>query len=344
MVSPTAESALRALSTSRPVTLGRADSVGPSDTTRTRESPLRRRSPEAGSVRTTSPCAWPSSRTRRTSSSQPLSATTFAAWASVMPMRFGTVRLGALSARYPITPSTATTSNASADMTYFSMLRRSILRTSSSPSTVSIVDARRDGSALGTQSAATSPITVATGARSGEPCSSVMRDPAAGRLANSTGAATAGESDSGGGGTACTGGIGTRGPSTTASGRVRSSSSESSSDDGGSDARSPARNAATASVTSTPCASVGSVVSGRDAAASPNLPRPTTAMGSGLGMNSAAATRARPNSTALKRSSRTGRPARSSTDASAPRSAETGINLFSRADSVATEVSAANGT
>ena len=67
-------------------------------------------------------------------------------------------------------------------------------------------------------------------------------------------------------------------------------------------------------------------------------------MGAGLGSLSAARTRARPNCDALNRSAASGRPARSSTAASGPRSADSRINLPIRAFSVATVESASNGT
>ena len=70
----------------------------------------------------------------------------------------------------------------------------------------------------------------------------------------------------------------------------------------------------------------------------------TIGIGSGRGSASAAATRPRPNSTAEKRSSASGRPARSRTAASEPRSADTGISLPTRAASVDTVESAENGT
>ena len=66
--------------------------------------------------------------------------------------------------------------------------------------------------------------------------------------------------------------------------------------------------------------------------------------GVGRGSFSAARTRLRPNSEAVDRSAGSGRPARSSTDANGPRSADTGISRPTRADSVATVDRAANGT
>ncbi len=66
-------------------------------------------------------------------------------------------------------------------------------------------------------------------------------------------------------------------------------------------------------------------------------------IGVGRGNLSATRTRARPNCEALNRSAASGRPARSSTAASGPRSADTGISLPIRADSVATVESASNG-
>ena len=67
-------------------------------------------------------------------------------------------------------------------------------------------------------------------------------------------------------------------------------------------------------------------------------------IGVGRGSLSAARTSARPNCEALNRSAASGRPARSSTAASGPRSADTGISLPIRADSVATVESPSNGT
>ena len=67
-------------------------------------------------------------------------------------------------------------------------------------------------------------------------------------------------------------------------------------------------------------------------------------IGDGRGSFSAARTRLRPSSEADERSAGSGRPARSSTDASGPRSADTGIRRPTRADSVATVDRAANGT
>ena len=64
----------------------------------------------------------------------------------------------------------------------------------------------------------------------------------------------------------------------------------------------------------------------------------------GRGRFSALRTSARPNSAAVDRSSGSGRPARSSTDANGPRSADTGISRPTRADSVATVDRAAKGT
>ena len=67
-------------------------------------------------------------------------------------------------------------------------------------------------------------------------------------------------------------------------------------------------------------------------------------IGVGRGNLSAARTRARPNCEALNRSEASGRPARSRTAAKGPRSADTGISLPIRADSVATVESPSNGT
>ncbi len=67
-------------------------------------------------------------------------------------------------------------------------------------------------------------------------------------------------------------------------------------------------------------------------------------MGSGRGSFSAAATSADANSDAVQRSSESGRPPRSRTEASDPMSAVTGINLPTRAARVDTVESPANGT
>ena len=67
-------------------------------------------------------------------------------------------------------------------------------------------------------------------------------------------------------------------------------------------------------------------------------------IGAGRGSLSAARTSARPNCEAVKRSAASGRPARSSTAANGPRSADTGISLPIRADRVATVDSPSNGT
>ena len=70
----------------------------------------------------------------------------------------------------------------------------------------------------------------------------------------------------------------------------------------------------------------------------------TRASGAGRGSFSAAAMRPCPSSAALDRSAGSGRPARSMTEASGPRSAETGMSRSSRFMSVATVVSPAKGT
>ena len=82
----------------------------------------------------------------------------------------------------------------------------------------------------------------------------------------------------------------------------------------------------------------------RIAAGSSN--RLCTRIGTGVGRGSFSAVRtsARPNCEALYRSDGSGRPARSSTDASGPRSADTFISLPIRADSVATVDSPTKGT
>ena len=75
-----------------------------------------------------------------------------------------------------------------------------------------------------------------------------------------------------------------------------------------------------------------------------NNPVPTTSIGVGRGIFSAACTNAVPSSRGLKRSGAVGRPARSRTCASAPKSALTGSNLPTRLANAAATVSAANGT
>jgi hypothetical protein len=70
----------------------------------------------------------------------------------------------------------------------------------------------------------------------------------------------------------------------------------------------------------------------------------TSGSGVGRGRRSAVWISARPSSPAVKRSAAVGRPARSTTEASGPRSADTGISLSTRFMSVATVVSAAKGT
>ena len=79
------------------------------------------------------------------------------------------------------------------------------------------------------------------------------------------------------------------------------------------------------------------------ATSSSKRPVPTTSIGVGRGIFSAAATSAWPNSRAVYRSPAAGRPARSSTAARAPKSALTGSNLSARAANAAAAVSAANG-
>ncbi len=66
--------------------------------------------------------------------------------------------------------------------------------------------------------------------------------------------------------------------------------------------------------------------------------------GSGRGILWATWSRPLPNSAAVARSSASGRPARSSTDASGPRSADTGIRRPTRADNAATVESDLNGS
>ena len=75
-----------------------------------------------------------------------------------------------------------------------------------------------------------------------------------------------------------------------------------------------------------------------------NWPVDRIGIGSGFASFGAACTSARPNSAAVNRSGASGRPARSRTDAKAPRSADTGSNLSTRPASVATVESAAKGT
>ncbi len=70
----------------------------------------------------------------------------------------------------------------------------------------------------------------------------------------------------------------------------------------------------------------------------------TRASGVGRGSFSAAAISAWPSSAAVDRSAGSGRPARSMTEASGPRSADTGIRRSRRFISVATVVSPAKGT
>ena len=77
---------------------------------------------------------------------------------------------------------------------------------------------------------------------------------------------------------------------------------------------------------------------------SANLLLPAIGAGAGRGRRSAACINALPNSAAVKRSAANGRPARSSTDANGPKSADTGISLSMRAFSVATVESDENGT
>ena len=77
---------------------------------------------------------------------------------------------------------------------------------------------------------------------------------------------------------------------------------------------------------------------------SSNSPVTSSGIGAGRGSFSAARTRLRPSSAAVERSAGSGRPALSSTEASGPRSADTGISRPMRADSVATVERAANGT
>ena len=82
----------------------------------------------------------------------------------------------------------------------------------------------------------------------------------------------------------------------------------------------------------------------RIAAGSSKMLAARIGIGVGRGSLSATRTSARPNCDALKRSAASGRPARSSTAASGPRSADTGISLPIRADRVATVDSPSNGT
>ncbi len=89
---------------------------------------------------------------------------------------------------------------------------------------------------------------------------------------------------------------------------------------------------------------VGSLGRRKRFGSSANTPAATIGMGGGRGSFSAAFTRPRPNSAADDRSAGSGRPARSSTDASGPRSADAGISLPILADSVATVERAAKGT
>ena len=74
-----------------------------------------------------------------------------------------------------------------------------------------------------------------------------------------------------------------------------------------------------------------------------NRPVESSGSGSGRGSLEAACSRPLPNSAAVDRSVGSGRPACSSTDASGPRSADTGISLPIRADSAATVESDLNG-
>ena len=93
---------------------------------------------------------------------------------------------------------------------------------------------------------------------------------------------------------------------------------------------------------STPVGDVGSAIGA--AGASAKRPVLSRAIGAGRGSRSAACTRARPNSVAVDRVSGSGRPARSNTAASGPRSAETGISRSTLFDNVATVESPMNGS
>ena len=307
-----------------PVDSGNSLRVGPSLTTIRNGSPSARSTPACGTVRTTWPTTGTRSlRSRVISRTQRLGATRFRASASGISTRSGTVYTGVRKsrvARMPSTTSAATTNTAS--MTFHGNPRR---RAGGSLAVTGIAwvvtDAARSGS-VGCPTASTG----SPGAGTVVTVEGVVESAVPAALPDTSPTGVAAEAP----------------PISESSGRITRSSPAVTSVGNSGSASTISGGSGTSGGRTTP--PVGSSGDRRRSTGVSKRPVESNGKGSGRGSLDATCTSSLPNWAADERSSASGRPACSSTEASGPRSADTGISRPTRAARAATVESFLNGS